>query len=61
MKQNWFIKLLAYKNKTAAEGTHLKAPISLHNFSTDLPYSISCTDLIFTDQPNLVVNSRILF
>ena len=51
------------KDKTTAEGTHLEALTSLHNFhqlisepTHLLPQSNSCIDLIFTDQPNLVVN-----
>ena len=45
------------------EDTHLEALTSLHNFhqlisepTHLLPHSNSCIDLIFTDQPNLVVN-----
>ena len=51
------------KDKTKMEGTHLEALTSLHNFhqlisepTHLLPHSNSCIDLIFTDQPNLVVN-----
>ena len=51
------------KDKTTAESTHLEALTSLHNFhqllsepTYLLPQSNSCTDLIFTDQLNLVVN-----
>ena len=51
------------KDKTTAEGTHLEALTSLHNShqlisepTHLLPRSNSCIDLIFTDQPNLVVN-----
>ena len=51
------------KHKITAEGTHVEAHISLHNFhqlisepAHLLPQSNSCIDLIFTDQPNLVVN-----
>ena len=51
------------KDKTTAEGIHLEALTSLHNFhqlvsepTHLLPQSNSCIDLIFTDQPNLVVN-----
>ena len=51
------------KDETTAEGTHLKAFTSLHNFhqlisepTCLLPQSNSCINLIFTDQPNLVVN-----
>ena len=51
------------KDKTTAEGTHLEALTSLRNFhqlisepTHMLPQSNSCIDLIFTDQPNLVVN-----
>ena len=50
------------KDKTAGEGTYLEALTSLHNFdqlileSTHiLSHSSSCNDLIFTNQPNLVV------
>ena len=45
---------------------HLEALTFLHNFHQLiserkhlLPYSNVCTDLIFTDQPNLVVNCGI--
>ena len=51
------------KDKTTAEGIHLEALTSWHNFhklvsecTHLLPQSNSCIDLIFTDQPNLVVN-----
>ena len=51
------------KNKTTAEGTHVEALTSLYNFhqliselTHLLPQSNSCVDLLFTDQPNLVVN-----
>ena len=50
------------KDKTTAEGTHVEALTSLYNFhqlisepTHLLPQSNSCIDLIFTDQPNLVV------
>ena len=55
------------EDKTTVEGTHLEVLTSLHNFhqlisepTQLLPHSISCTDLIFTDQPKLVVNNRTL-
>ena len=51
------------EDKTKREGTHLEALTSLENFhqlisepTHLLPHSNSYTDLIFTDQPNLVVN-----
>ena len=51
------------EDKTIPEGTHLEALISLHNFhqlisglTHLLPHSNFYIDLIFTDQPNLVVN-----
>ena len=51
------------KYKTTTEGTHLEALLSLHSFHQLiskpkhlLRHSNSCIDLIFTDQPNLVVN-----
>ena len=51
------------KDKTTAEGTHLEALTSLHIFhqlvpepTHLLPQSNSCIDLIFADQPNLVVD-----
>ena len=51
------------KGKTTAEGTHVEALTSLYYFhqlisepTHLLPQSNSCIDLIFTDQPNLVVN-----
>ena len=51
------------EDKTTTEGTHLEALTSIRNFDQfisepiyTLPNSSSCIDLIFTDQPNLVVN-----
>ena len=51
------------EDKVTTEGTHLEALTSLHNFyqlisepTHLLPHSNSCINLIFTDQPNLVVN-----
>ena len=51
------------EDKTTTEGTHLEALTSLHNFDQllsepthILSNSNSCIDLIFTNQPNLVVN-----
>ena len=51
------------EDKTTAEGTHLEALTSLHNFDQlisepthKLSNSSSCIDLIFTCQPNLVGN-----
>ena len=51
------------EDKTTTEGTHLEALTSLYNFDQlisepthILPNSSSCIDLIFTNQPNLVVN-----
>ena len=51
------------KDKTTAEGKHSEVLASLHNFhqlisepTHQLPQSNYCTDLFFTDQPNLVVN-----
>ena len=51
------------EDKTTTEGTHLEALTSVHNFDQlisepthILPNSSSCIDLIFTNQPNLVVN-----
>ena len=53
-------------DKTAIEGTCLAAFISFHGFQQlisgfthILPNSMSCIDLIFTDQPNLVVDCGI--
>ena len=50
-------------DKTKTESTHLEAltsPNNFHQLTSEpthlLPYSNSCTDLIFTDQSNLVVN-----
>ena len=50
------------EDKTATESTHLEALTSLHNFDQlisepthILSNSSSCIDLIFTNQPNLVV------
>ena len=42
-------------DKITAEGRHLEALTSLHNLHL-LSHSNSSIDLIFTDQPNLVVN-----
>ena len=54
------------EGKATTEGTHLKALTFLHNFHQLtsepkhlLPHSYSCIDLIFMDQPNLVVNCGI--
>ena len=49
------------EDKTTTEGTHLEALTSLHNFDQlisepILSNSSLCIDLIFTNQPNLVVN-----
>ena len=51
------------ENKTTAECTRLEARTSLHNFNQlaseathILFHSSSCIDLIFTNQPNVVVN-----
>ena len=51
------------KGKTTAGGTHVEALTSLYYFhqlisepTHLLPQSNSCIDLIFTDQPNLLVN-----
>ena len=51
------------EDKTTTEGTHLEALTSLHNFDQlisepihILSNSSLCIDLIFTSQPNLVVN-----
>ena len=51
---------------TSPEGTHINSLISMYGFDqliSDpthiLPASSSCIDLIFTDQPNLVVDSVI--
>ena len=51
------------EDKTTTEGTHLEALTSLHNFDQliseathILSISSLCIDLIFTNQPNLVVN-----
>ena len=51
------------EDKTTMDGTHLGALTSLLNFyqliqepTHLLPYSNSCIDLIFTDQPNLAVD-----
>ena len=54
-----------WKNeKTTVEGAHLEALTSLHGFhqlisepTHLLPTSTSCTDLIFTDQLHLVVDT----
>ena len=54
-----------WKNdKTTVEGAHLRVLTSLHGFhqlisepTLLLPNSISCIDLIFTDQSNLVVDN----
>ena len=54
------------ENITSHEGTQLESLIisyGLHQLISDpkhiLPNSSSCTDLIFTDQPNLVVDSGV--
>ena len=51
------------EDKTTTYGTHLEPLTSLHNFHQIisepthlLPHSNSCTDLIFTDQPNVLAN-----
>ena len=51
---------------TSPEGTHINSLISMYGFDqliSDpthiLPASSSCIDLIFTDQPNLVVDSGV--
>ena len=51
------------EDETTTEGTHLEALTSLHNFGqliSELTHilsnSSSCIDLIFTNQPNLVVS-----
>ena len=51
---------------TSPEGTHINSLISMYGFDqliSDpthiLPASSSCIDLIFTDQPNLVVHSDV--
>ena len=51
------------EDKTTMEGTYLDALTSLRSFhevisepTLVLSHSNSCTDLIFTDQPNVVVN-----
>ena len=51
------------EDKTIMEGTHLEVLTTLHNFhqltsepTHLLPHSNSFIDLIFTNQPNLVVN-----
>ena len=56
------------EKKTTTEGTHLETLTSLRNFHqlisepTHLPpHSNSCIDLIFTDQPNLIVNCGTFF
>ena len=53
-------------NITNNEGTQIQSISSLYGFSQlisepthILQNSSSCIDLIFTDQPNLVINSRI--
>ena len=62
----WSLLLLSSwwkEDKTTTEGTHLETLTFLDNFhqfiseATHLqPHSNSCIDLIFTDQPNLVVS-----
>ena len=51
------------ENKTTVECTRLEARTSLHNFNQlaseathILFHSSSCIDIIFTNQPNVVVN-----
>ena len=55
---------LVKNDKTTVEGTHTEALTSLHGFHQLIsepahlpPTSTSCIDLIFTDQPNLTVDS----
>ena len=54
------------KDKTTTEGTKLESLTSVHGFhqlisqpTHLLPQSSSCIDLIFTDQPNLIVDSGV--
>ena len=54
------------KDKTTTEGTQLESLTSVHGFhqlisqpTHLLPQSSSCIDLIFTDQPNLIVDSGV--
>ena len=54
------------KNKTTMEGTQLESLTTVHGFhplisqpNHLLPQTSSCSDLIFTDQPNLIVDSRV--
>ena len=53
-------------DKTTIEGTRIEALSSIHGFhqvitepTHILPNSSSCIDLIFTDQPNLVIDSGV--
>ena len=55
---------LVKNDKTTVEGTHAEALTYLHGFhqlilepTHLLPTSTACIDLIFTDQPNLTVDS----
>ena len=55
---NWWLDI------TSPEGTHINSLISMYGFDqliSDpthiIPASFSCIELIFTDQPNLVVDS----
>ena len=54
------------KDKTTTEGTQIESLTSVHGFhklisqpTHLLPQSSSCIDLIFTDQPNLIVDSGV--
>ena len=54
------------KDKTTTEGTQPESVTSVHGFhqlisqpTHLLPQSSSCIDLIFTDQPNLIVDSGV--
>ena len=56
------------EDKTTTEGTHLEALTSLHNFDqliSELTHILSnsslCIDLIFTNQPNLVVKACVCY
>ena len=53
-------------DRTTIEGTHLEALTTFHGFEKLksipiqlLPNSTSCIDLIFTEQPNLVVDGGV--
>ena len=54
------------RDKTAIEGTQLKSLTTIHGFHQImsrpthlLPQTLSCIDLIFTDYPNLIVDSGV--